>query len=64
MDPVAMPHRLLLRHARSVGLIGTGVNAESTVMDTRPGNPGHAGDLFVAGGGLPFGANILALRFG
>ncbi len=62
MDPVAGMHADYFSVTRgSVGVPGTGVDMESTILDTPPGaTPGHAGDVFLSGGGLPLGANLLA----
>jgi hypothetical protein len=62
LDPVFGPHTDYFSVTRgSIGVPGTGVFLESSVLDTPPGlTPGHAGDIFVANGGLPVGVNILA----
>jgi hypothetical protein len=61
LDPVSVPHTDYWSVTPgSVGAPGTGVFIESTVLDTPPGfTPGHAGDIFISGVGVP-AANILA----
>jgi hypothetical protein len=62
LDPVFLPHTDYWSVTRgSIGVVGSGVNIEATILDTPPGaTPGHAGDIFVSGGLLPPGVNILA----
>ena len=60
-DPVFAPHTDYFSVTLgSVGVAGTGVNTEATILDTPPGVfPGHAADIFVTS--PPLGAtNILA----
>jgi hypothetical protein len=62
LDPVNVPghtHYFSVTPG-SAGAPGSGVAAE-VAGDTPPGvSPGHASDIFLAGGGIPVGTNILA----